>query len=120
MRIRMAIRTAVECQAHIARLVIRSGRMTLGAGHLSMQTAQRITRLAVIELRDIFPVFEVMALLAVLSQPATMLIFVAIHASRRHPQKRPRLIANLDREQFGARDVFRRVAAITGEARVFA
>lgn len=120
MWIRVAIRAAVECQAHVARLVIRSGRMTLGAGHLRMQAAQRIARLVVVELRDIFPVFEVMALLAVLSQPATMLIFVAIHASRRHAQKSPRLIANLDGEQFGARDVLRRVAAITGEARVFA
>lgn len=39
MRIRVTIGAAVECQTHIARLVIRSRCMTLGAGHLRMQAA---------------------------------------------------------------------------------
>lgn len=100
-RIGVAVRTLAEGQSHIARLGIGAGRMTLRTGDLGVLTGQRVLGPGMIELRDILPVFEIVALLAILPQPAVMLIFVTGYASLRNAEKRLGRIANLDAELLG-------------------
>lgn len=68
MRIRMAIRAFLEGNAGVARLPVRTIGVALLALYFGMQPGQWISRLGVIELADVdlFPVFIVVALQAVL------------------------------------------------------
>lgn len=108
----MAIGTRNECQADIARLIVRSGRVAFRACDLAMKTRQWIPRLVVIESCEVLPILEVVALLAVLSQAAAVLILVTVNAILAHSQEAAGLVAHLDRQKFRACDVFRRMAAI--------
>ena len=94
--------------------------MALRTRHLRVQSGERIPGLVVVELRDILPIFKVVALLAILPQAATVVIFMAVHAIRRNAQKGPSLIANLNREHFVGRDVSRCVATVTCQSRMLA
>ena len=69
-----------------------------------------------IELRDILPVFEIVALLAILPQAAVMLILVTSYAGLRNAEKRLGRVANLDAELLGGGDVLRDVAPVAGQA----
>lgn len=80
----MAIGAGIEGQTGVARLVVSTWCVTLGARHLRVQTGEGIASFVVVELRGIFPIFEVVALLAVRSQPATVLIFMAVYAIGRN------------------------------------
>lgn len=118
MRIGVAIGTSLEGQADVPGLVVGSRRVTLRARHLRVQSRQRIPGLVVVELRDILPVFEIVALLTVLPQPSLVLVLVTVHAIGRNSQKRPGFVANLNRKQLALRDVGGRVAAVAGQSRM--
>ena len=86
-----------------------------------MQPGQWITRLRVIEFRrHVFPVDKVVALQAVLSQPAIMEIFVASHAGLRDAEEGFAQILHLDRGALGSRNFFGEVALVASQARVLA
>lgn len=88
MRVFVAVRTLIEGNANVLRLSVGAVGMALRALHLRMQSGQRIPRLGVIELRDadLLPVDEVVAGLALRSQPSFVLIFVAGCAGSREPK----------------------------------
>ena len=120
MGIGVAIRAGIERQTNIARLVVGSRRMALRAGHLRVEAGQRITSLVMVKLRDILPVFKIVALLAILSQAAAMLIFMAVHAIGRDAEKSSGLVSNLDGKHFIGLDVGRGVAAVARESGMLA
>ena len=70
--------------------------------------------------RGNFPAVVVVALQAVLSESAFMLILVASHTCGRNSQKGLVQIFELDTFTFRSRHVFRGVATIADQARVFA
>lgn len=118
-RIGVAIVALAESQKHPARLVIRSWGVALLAGHLRVQSGQRIFRPGVIELRDVFPILEVVTLLAVLSQAAIVGILVAGSASLRNPQEGFVRVPDLNAEPLVWSDMLRAVTFVTGQAGVF-
>lgn len=85
MRVFVAIRTLIERNAHILRLSLRPIRVAFRALYLLVQSGQGIPGFRVIELLDLdrFPVLIVVALQAVLAEPAFVLILVARHAGGR-------------------------------------
>lgn len=115
-RIVMAIRALIECDPGVLRLSIGSVGVALRTLHLSMETGERIPCLGVVELPDVegFPVLEVVAGLAILSQTTFVLIFVASNASGREPEIGAVQILNLDCAAFLRRDVRRIVALVAG------
>lgn len=82
MRIPMAIRALIECDPDILRLAIGCVCVALRALHLRVKSSEGIPRSGVVELTDVdrFPVLEVVAGLAILSEPAFVLIFVTSNA----------------------------------------
>jgi hypothetical protein len=120
MRIGVAVGAGVECQADIARLIIRPRRMALRARNLGVKPAQRITRLVVVELGDVLPVFKVVALLAVLSEAAAVFILVAVNAIRGYPQEGAGLVTHLNGEKLCVRNVIGSMAAIARQPRMLA
>ena len=91
-RITVAIGTLPERDSRIPRLIVRSRRMALCAGNLSVQSAERILGFRVIELshpdRYRFPVVVVMALQAIGAQPSLVLILMARRTCRRNAEER--------------------------------
>lgn len=83
MRIGMALSALAEHKADVARLVIRTRRVTLLANNLCVQSGQGKFGFVVIELRNVFPIFEVVALPAVWAQSPIMFVFVARRARLR-------------------------------------
>lgn len=94
----VAVRAQVERDTRIARLVVRARRMALGARYRGVQSGQRIARRGVIELTDAqcFPVFEVVALLAALSEPPGVRVLMAGSAGGRQTEIGPVQILDLD------------------------
>lgn len=78
----MAIRALIECDPDILRLAIGCVCVALRALHLRVKSSEGIPRSGVVELTDVdrFPVLEVVAGLAILSEPAFVLIFVTSNA----------------------------------------
>jgi hypothetical protein len=118
-RIGVAIGALTESKTNIARFVVSTGRVAFLASDLGVQSGQRIFSFVVIELRNVFPILEVVALLAVRAQSAIVFVFVAGRASLRQPQKRSTSIPHLDAPALRGSDTFRRVALITSQGRVF-
>lgn len=92
--------------------------MTLLASNLGMQTRQRILRLGVVEMGNIFPVHKVMALLAAGSKASIVCVLVTRGAGLRQPQKGAAAVANLNAEALGGRDTVGSVALVAGQSRV--
>ena len=88
----MACIATVEYQPDIFRLTIRRRQVAFLTGHANVQPGQRIARFAVIEFSlrtgNRLPVVEVVALCAVLTEAALVLVLMARHAPTRHAQKR--------------------------------
>jgi len=78
----VAIGTKVKGNADILRFAIGSVGVALLALHLCMQSGQRVTGFAVIELGDVevLPVHEIVTRLAVRTQAAFMKVLVAGNA----------------------------------------
>lgn len=119
MRISMAVRTSIESQAGPSRLIVAARGVTFLTSDLGVQAGERIAGLVVVELRDIFPVVEIVALLAILPQAAMVLVLMAVHAVRANPQKSPAFVANLDGKHLRLCNMLRRVTTIAGQSRVF-
>lgn len=68
---------------------------------------------------DLLPILEVVAGLAIRSEPPFVLVLVASEASRRQPEERPIQILRLDGRAFWRRDVRSSVALITSKPGVF-
>src|SRR6185312_11386360 len=83
-RVAVAVGAGAERKPHVLRLAVCARQVALLAGHLLMQAGKRIARAAVIKAaqrpRKNLPVIEPVALLAVLSQTALVLVFMAGHA----------------------------------------
>jgi hypothetical protein len=88
MRVLVAIRTLVERDSCISRLIVWPRCMTLGALNLHVQPGQRIACLRVIELTnaDCLPVLKVVALLAGWPKTSAVRVLMASGASRRYPE----------------------------------
>src|SRR5579864_1052739 len=123
-RIGVAGTAGAERQAHILRLAVRSRQVAFLAGHLLMQPGQGIARPAMIELGqgngEALPAIEAVALLAVLPQPALVLVHMASHAGARHSQIRAVQVLDGNGRALGGRDMRRGVAARARQARVLA
>lgn len=115
----MTVAAFSECQPHIPGLIVRAGRVTLLARNLCVKPSQRILGLVVVKLRDILPILEIVALLAVLSQPAVVLVFVARSASLRQAEEGPAPVPHLDRHALQGRDAVGRVASVALQGGVF-
>lgn len=121
-RVLVAIGAEVKGNANILRLAVRAVGVALGALHLCVQTGQRISGLAVIELGGInlLPVHEVMARLAVWTQPPLVEILVARNAGRRQAEISAVQVLVLDRGPFLRRNMRSVVALIAFQAGVLA
>jgi len=93
--------------------------MTFLTRDLGVQPGERVAGLGVVELRSIFPVLEVVALLTILSQAAIVLVLMTVHAVRADSQESSALVANLDGKHFRLCNMLRRVTTIAGQSRVF-
>ena len=84
-RVAVAIGALAECKADVLRLTIGSVDVTFGALHLLVKAGQGILCFRVIKLPDIdrLPVLIVVALNAVLTEAASMLILVTAYAGGR-------------------------------------
>jgi hypothetical protein len=83
-RIAVAVIALREGNAEVARLLVGARRVTLLALDLRVLAGQRITGLGVIESTgDVFPVSEVVALLAIWTEASIVLVFVASGAGLR-------------------------------------
>ena len=121
MRIRVAVIALSKRQPAIAWRAIGSGRVTLLAFHLLVQTGERITRLRVIELaRRIFPVDEVVTLQTFLPESSFVEVLVTGHARLGYAQEGLAEILLLYRGSLGRWYAFRKVALVAGQPRVFA
>jgi len=127
MRVFVAIGALAKRNAHVLRLAVWSIRMALGALHLGMQAGQGIARLRMIKLGltaladiDRFPIHKIVALQAVRSQAAFVLILVTRDASCRETKICPGRVLDFDGRAFLGGDVARIVAFVTGQAFVFA
>lgn len=121
-RIFMAVRTLIERNADVLRLAIRSVRMAFRALHLRMQPGQRVTRFRVVELLDLdrLPVLIIVALQAILAEPAFVLILVASNASSRESQISPIQILLFDCRPLLGGNMCRVVTLIASQPRMFA
>jgi hypothetical protein len=95
--------------------------VALFALHLLVETGQGITGLIMVELSgSIFPVDEVMALQAILSQSPFVKVFVASHAFLRNPQEGFAQVLLLYVGALGGGNFLGQVTFIAGQAGVFA
>jgi len=92
--------------------------VALLAFHLHVRPGQRIARLAMIELRRLLPVDDVMALQAILPQLSFMKILMARNAIGGQPQERPRNVLHLDLRTLAGRNMRRRMTLRAGNSRV--
>jgi len=122
MRIGVAIRTLREGNPRVTRLVVRSRGVAFLTSYLGVQTGEWIASFCVIELLNLdgFPVFKIVALQAVCSQPPLVFVLVAGDAARRNTQECPVQIFNLDGRALGGRNFVGGVALSAGQARVLA
>lgn len=122
MRVLVAVGALIKGNAGILWLAVGSVRMALGALHLGVQTGQRIARFGMVELPDVerLPVLIVVALQAVRTQPAFVLILVAGHARGGQAQIAPVKVLVLDRSPLLRTHVQGAVAAAASEAGVLA
>src|SRR5581483_5368340 len=97
-RISVAVIATAERNPHVTRLVVRAGSVALLARNLGMQPGQRVLGLRVVELRDVLPVFEVVALLAIRPQAAIVLVLVTSGAGLGNTQERAAAISYLNAE----------------------
>jgi hypothetical protein len=98
----MTIRALIESDSRVSRLIVWSLCMALDARNLRVQTGERISRLRVIKLADAdyLPVFEVVALLAALSEPPGVRVPMAGCAGARQTEISPVQILDLDGAAF--------------------
>jgi len=83
MRIGVAVSAFAEHKAHVAGFVIGTRCVAFLASDLGVQSGQGIFGFVVIELRNVFPVLKVMALLAVRSEAPIVFVFMACCARLR-------------------------------------
>lgn len=69
---------------------------------------------------SIFPVDEIVALQAILSEPSVVKVFVAGHARLRNPQEGLAEVLHLYIRALGSRDAIGKMALVAGQAGVFA
>lgn len=120
-RIAVASCAAAERQTEVLHFSVRTlGFMALLAGHLGVSPRQPIAGFGMIKLRHRCPVIQGMALLAVCSQPAPVLVCVAAYAGARQAQIGQVQILHLDRPSLGWRNVAGVMALLAGERGVFA
>lgn len=88
MRILVAVRALIKGNAYILRLAIGAIRMTSSALYRGVQAGERVPGFGVVELSDgdALPVFNVVTLLALRSQPSFVLIGVTGDTSGRQAQ----------------------------------
>lgn len=114
MRISVTIGAFAEGDSRVARLIVRTGRMTFLAGDLCVQSSQRIIcpRMVKLPNADRFPIVVGMALQTVIAQPSLVLVLVTGDAGRGDTQEC--LIQILDFEDCALRpgDMFCRVTTI--------
>lgn len=117
----MAVGTLAEWDPGVAGLVIGAGGVTLLAGHLRVQSGQRVAGLGVIELAhgDSFPVGVVVALETIRAQPSVVRILMAGDATRRDAQKSIVQILDFDRRALSLGDTLGGMTSIAGESCVF-
>lgn len=118
----MAVGTLAKGYSRVARLSVRPRRMAFLAGHLRVQSSQRIARLGMVEFldrADRFPVGEVVALLAIRPQTALVGILMTRDASLRNAQEGLVQVLYLDHRMFRGRNMIGSMTAVTGQARVF-
>ncbi len=127
MRVFVTIGALVERNAHVLRLAVRPVGVALGALDLGMQASQGIAGLRVVKLRltgladiDRLPVHKIVALQAVRSEAAFVLIFVAGNATRRQTKIGSARILDFDRRAFLGRDVGRVMAFVACQTSVLA
>lgn len=118
----MAIGALSKGNPDITGLVVWTGSVAFLAGHLYVQTVQRIFGLGVVELANIdrFPVVEAVTMLAVRSQPAIVLVLVAGCACGRNSKECSVQVFDLDRRSLRWRNMISRVTAIAGQSGVLA
>lgn len=112
MRVFVTIGALVERNAHVLRLAVRPVGVALGALYLGMQASQRIAGLRVVKLRltgladiDRLPVHKTVALQAIRTQAAFVLILVAGNATRRQTKIGAARVLDFDRRAFLERNV---------------
>ena len=127
MRVFVTIGALVERNAHVLRLAVRPVGVALGALYLGMQASQGIAGLRVVKLGltgladiDRLPVHKIVALQAVRSEAAFVLIFVAGNATRRQTKIGSARILDFDRRAFLGRDVGRVMAFVACQTSVLA
>lgn len=114
MRVGVAVGALAKRQASVAWLPFRVAGMTLLAFHRLMQSGKRVARFRVVEFAgDIFPIIEVVALQAVLSEAPFVRVFMAGHAGGRNTEKRSAQFLRLDLATVSSRNLFRQVALVT-------
>ena len=126
-RVLVTVGALVERNAHVLRLAVRPVGVALGTLHLGVQAGQGIACLRVIKLGltgladiDRLPIHEIVALLAIRTQAAFVLIFMAGNAAGRQTEVGSARVLDFDGRAFLGRDVGRIVALVTGQARVLA
>jgi hypothetical protein len=98
MRVGMAIAAMRERNASVTRLVVRSRSVAFLAGHLGMQSGERISRTGMVELTDSnrLPLVKIVALQAIGTQALFVRILMTSRTGRRHSQKCAVEVFNLD------------------------
>jgi len=115
MRVLMAVGALAKRNSNILRLAVVPIGVALGALRLDVQAGQGIAGLGVIELADVdgFPIFHVVARLAVRPQAPFVLVFMARDASRGQAEIGACQILGLNRRPFLRRNVGGIVALVT-------
>lgn len=96
----MAVAAFTESEPDIARLIVRTRRVTFLACNLRVLSGQGILGFRVIELRDVLPILEVVTLLAVGSETCVVFVFVARRTSRGNAEEGAVTISHLNAESF--------------------
>ena len=116
----MAIGALAERYPRITGPAVGARRVTLLARDLPVQSGQWISRLRVIKLAnvDAFPLGIVMALQAILPQPALVFVLMARRARLRDPEERAVQVLQLDCRTLIRRDVGCHVTLVARQSRV--
>jgi hypothetical protein len=117
----MAITAVSKRYAHVARFFIKTRGVATFAGNFGMQTRERISSSRMIELADINrpPVDGVVTLQAVRPEPSVVPVLMACNAARRYSEECPGQILDFDFRTLTLGYVFRAVALVTVQPRVF-
>lgn len=120
-RVEMAVQAGGEADApESRRTVMNVGLVTLFAGNLDVQTGQRVASLGVVEIFRGFPVVDVVAALAIVSELAFVRIRVAREAILREAEKRLAEIFVFDKGAVAGLHIFRHVTLRARDVCVFA